>query len=238
MKKEAYPQDVLKWSSFKPASALNNQLIGILSDRGVPTKVFADFLKADLDEHIGVVNTFLDNPILLRQWIAERGRIYTIRCLGAEYIETSSGEETVLEAGSITFDEAGKPTMPHEVSVAMLEAGFLPTANKFLREKIKYVLAKACDNICDDESKLHISVAKSTTLMCIADELGILEEDQVSIRFGKPFPDEETGKIVPYISGDVLLARVRSSNSYALMTRIRHFFHLIFKNYMLWMNHD
>ena len=42
---------MLKWSSFKPASLLNNQLIGILSDRGVPTKVFADFLKADLDEN-------------------------------------------------------------------------------------------------------------------------------------------------------------------------------------------
>jgi hypothetical protein len=197
---------------------LNNQLIGILSDRGVPTQVFAEFLKADLDENIGVVNKYLDNPILLRDWIGDKGRIYNIRCLGAEYTETSSGEETVQEAGCITYDEAGKPTMPHEVCVAMLEAGFLPKENKFLREKLKYVLIKACDNICDDESKLHISIAKSTTMMCIADDLGVLEENQVSIRFGKPFLDEETGKIVPYIDGEVLVARVLSSYLNALTT--------------------
>lgn len=202
---------MLKWSTFKPAVSLNNQLIGILSDRGVPTQVFADFLEADLDENIGIVNKFMHNPVLLRDWIADKGRIYSIRCLGSEYTDSSSGEETTQEAGCITYDEAGKPTMPHEVCVAMLEAGFLPKENKFLREKLKYVLIKACNSICDDVSKLHISVAKSTTMMCIADELGILEEDQVSIRFGKPekpFLDPQTGRPIRCIAGDVLVARV------------------------------
>jgi hypothetical protein len=198
----------VKWSTFKPASLLNNQLIGILSDRGVPTQVFADLLKADLDENIGIVNKYLNNPILLRDWIADKGRIYNVRCLGAEYIETSSGEDAVQEPGCISYDGAGKPTMLHEVCVSMLEAGFIPKENRFLWEKIKWVLMKACDNICDDGSKLHISVAKSTTMICIVDELGVLEEDQVSIRFGRPFLDEETGKSIQYIDGEVLVARV------------------------------
>jgi hypothetical protein len=198
----------VKWSTFKPASSLNNQLIGILSDRGVPTRVFAELLKVDLDENIGVVNKFLDNPIFLRDWIADKGRIYNIRCLGSEYTETSSGEDAVQEPGCITYDEAGKPTMPHEVCVSMLEAGFIPKENMFLWNTLKHVLIKACDNICDDERKLHISVGKSTTLVCIADELDVLEENQVSIRFGNPFLDEETGKSVSYIDGEVLVARV------------------------------
>jgi hypothetical protein len=46
-------------------------------------------------------------------------------------------------------------------------------------------------------------------MTCIADDLGILEENEVSIRFGKPLLDEETGRIVPYIVGEVLVARVR-----------------------------
>lgn len=196
---------------------MNNQLIGILSDRGVPTQVFADLLKADLDENIGVVNKYLDNIILLRDWIADKGRIYNIRCLGAEYIETSSGEDAVQEPGCIGYDEAGKPTMLHEVCVSMLEAGFIPKENRFLWEKLKYVLINACDNICDDESKLHISVAKSTTMICIADELDVLEENQVSIRFGKPFLDEETGKSISYIDGEVLVARVMRFHINVLM---------------------
>lgn len=85
---------------------------------------------------------------------------------------------------------------------------FIPKENRFLWEKVKYVLIKACDNICDDESKLHISVAKSITMICIADELDVLEENQVSIRFGKPFLDEETGKSVSFLDGEVLVARV------------------------------
>jgi hypothetical protein len=55
---------------------------------------------------------------------------------------------------------------------------------------------------------MHIVVAKSTTMICIADDTGTLEEDEVSIRFGKPFMDEETGRFLNFIQGDVLVARV------------------------------
>jgi hypothetical protein len=133
------------------------------------------------------------------------GRIYQTRCSGTDYTDSTSGEETAQEPRCIVYTESGVPTMPHEVVITLLEAGFLPKSSRFLREKLKMVLTTACAKLKD---KMHINVAKSTTMICIADDLGILAEDEVSIRFGKPFVDEETGRYVHSITGDVLVARV------------------------------
>jgi len=158
-----------------------------------------------LQESLGVVNTYLDNPVLLREWISAIGNIYEVRCLGASYTETASGEELEQEPRCITYWSDKTPTMPHEVCISLLEAGFLPKTNQYLRNKFKVVLKKACEKM---SGKMHISVPKSTSLICIADDLGILEEDQVSIRFNKPFMDEQTGRYSSAVVGDVLVARV------------------------------
>ena len=161
---------------------------------------------------MGIINDYLDNPVLLRDWIARLGRIYDMRCHGSEYTD-SSGEDASQEPLSITYDQAGVPTMIYEVCVSLLEAGFLPKTSRFLREKMKQVLINACEKL---STKTHISVPKSATLICIADDLGILEENEVSIRFGKPFRDEETGRNKFYITGDVLVARVGEAIFYVL----------------------
>lgn len=176
---------------------------------GVPTKVFEDLLETDLQKTLGIVNSYLDKPILLRDWIAEIGNIYTIRCSGADFLDSQSGEKNTQEPQCIKYTPDGVPTMIHEACVTMLEAGFLPKTNKKLRDDLKQVLKSACNKICD---KMHISLAKSTSMMCIADDLGVLEENEVSIRFGKPFRDEETGRNRYYITGDVLVARVITSH--------------------------
>lgn len=181
-------------------------MIGILSHCGVPTEVFKKLLEQDLHASLGVVNEYLEKPIALRAWIANRGGIYSIRCSGAEeYNDSSTGETKSQEPRCITYNSAGVPTMKEEVCVSLLEAGFLPKTNRFLQHKLKLVLQKTCEKMSE---KMHISIAKSTTMICIADHLGVLEEDEVSIRFGKPFRDEETGRNRYYIQGDVLVARV------------------------------
>jgi hypothetical protein len=169
--------------------------------------VFKELLEQDLQKTLGIVNDYIDNPILLRQWIAEYGKIYSLRCAGADYTDSLSGEELTKEPYSITYGQDRCPTMSHEVCISLLEAGFLPRTSRFLREKLKSVLTKACDKIGE---KMHISIAKSTGMICIADDMGILEENEVSIRFGKPIRDEETGRNRYYVSGDVLVARVGS----------------------------
>jgi hypothetical protein len=184
---------------------MNNQLIGILWHCGVPTKAFELLLEKDLQETLGIVNEYLDKPILLRDWIAKFGSIYTLRCSGTSYIDSLSGEDSNQEARCISYTPDGVPTMIHEACITMLEAGFLPKTNRYLRDKLKQVLINACDKISD---KMRISITKSTTMMCIADDLGVLEENEVSIRFGEPLRDEETGRNRYYITGDVLVARV------------------------------
>ena len=199
-------------STCNSGSTVNNQFIGILSHCGVPGEVFQSLLEDDLQKILGIVNAYLDNPILLRDWVATAGRIYDIRCTGADCTDIS-GDEAVQEPRCITYNEAGVPTMTHEVCVSLLEAGFIPKCSRFLREKLKHVLIKACEKI-SEHNKMHISLANSTKMTCIADDLGILEENEVSIRFGKPLIDEETGRSVPYIDGEVLVARVRDLHQF------------------------
>ena len=191
-------------SSVRPGGNINNQFIGILSHCGVPTDVFAQLLEDYLEHTLGVVNTYLENPILLRHWVASIGNIYDIRCRGSDYGDSQAGED-VQEPNSINYNGVGIPTMLHEVCVSLLEAGFLPKTNHFLREKVHWILRTECKKLTD---KMHISVAKSANLVCIADDTGILEENQVSIRFNKPFLDEGTGRTSYCITGDVLVARV------------------------------
>jgi RNA dependent RNA polymerase len=168
--------------------------------------VFKSLLEKDLKKSLGVVNDYLDKPIALRDWVADLGGIYKIRCYEVEeYTDSGTGESKSKEPRCIAYNLAGVPTMKEEVCVEMLEAGFLPKTNRFLREKLKFVLTKACEKISE---KMHISISKSTSMICIADDLGVLEENEVSIRFGKPFRDEETGRNRYYIEGDVLVARV------------------------------
>jgi RNA dependent RNA polymerase len=169
--------------------------------------VFKNLLEKDLKESLGVVNECLDKPAALRDWVADLGGIYRIRCFGVdEYTDSGTGETKSKEPRCVAYSSAGVPTMKEEVCVEMLEAGFLPKTNRFLRDKLKFVLMKACEKISE---KMHISITKSTSMICIADDLGVLEENEVSIRFGKPFRDKETGRNRYYIEGDVLVARVK-----------------------------
>lgn len=119
-----------------------------------------------------------------------------------------SGEDATQEPKCITYDETDTPTMIHEACVTLLESGFLPKTNKILRRKLRDVLMKACDKLSE---KLHVTIVRSTSMMCIADDLGILEENEVSIRFSHPFFDEEKGVRKYYLEEDVLVARVCSS---------------------------
>jgi len=206
-----------------------------LSHCGVPAHVFKTLLEEELQTRFGVVNTYLDKPQLLRKWIASLGRIYEIRCSGTDYTASASGEDAVQEPNCITYDQRGAPTMLHEACVTLLESGFLPKSNVTLRNKLKDVLAKACDKLGE---KLHVSLARSTSMMCIADDLGILEENQVSIRFSKPFFDGETGIRKYYLDEDVLVARVRSPLTNMLTSRIRPCCRQISRNSVLSMHRD
>ena len=188
--------------------------------------MFKDLLERDLQAKLGVVNDYLDNPIALRDWIAQVGRVYAMRFWGAEdYTDTQTGDSARQEPRCIRYSPASAPTMLEEASILLLEAGFLPKTSRILRDKLKTVVMRACDKISE---KMHISIAKSTTMICIADDLGILEENEVSIRFGKPFRDEETGRNRYYIQGDVLVARVLPMFNLSYF-RIQHCCQLIFK---------
>lgn len=61
---------------------------------------------------------------------------------------------------------------------------------------------------CDDLLlKCHIRVPKSTSLFCIADPTGTLEEGEISLQFSKGFVDPTTKRRQDCVEGPVLVAR-------------------------------
>ena len=111
----------------------------------------------------------------------------------------------MMESPKRLYTKAGVPSTLHEVCISLLEAGFLARQSEYLRKKLQIVLDLKWKT---SKGKMLIPVQQSTRMLCIADELGVLGEDEVSIRFAKPFIDRTSGRNIYFLQGNVLIARV------------------------------
>lgn len=168
----------------------------------MPVKVFQDLLEEYLVKKVGIFIDHLDDAVFLRQWIHDVAGVYETRFREPK---TVAHVDEAKHPGSIACTRAGVPTSIHECSLWLLESGFLPRTSVPLYEKLEKVLELVTK---PNGTKLHIPVDKAATMMCIPDESGILEPNEVSIRFGNLFTEPDTGRPVPVITGDVLVARV------------------------------
>lgn len=71
-------------------------------------------------------------------------------------------------------------------------------------EQVRKFIDQHCDEL---KTKLHIKIPHSTTLLCVADPTGTLEEGEVSLRFSKGVLDPKTMRRNQVITGDILVAR-------------------------------
>ena len=170
------------------------------------TETFSELLEESVQELVTIVKAGLDDPIYLREWVADAGRVYDVRCSSKNY----TNDEDMKDSGQVTYTRAGCPSRLHEIALYLLEAGFSPKQNLFLRNKIEQVVKLVFKAI---DGKLHVPIINCTKMMCISDDFGVLNENEVSIRFGSPFVNEKTGRKTHFIEGDVLVARVTGNLS-------------------------
>ncbi|ROV99144.1 hypothetical protein VMCG_06683 [Cytospora schulzeri] len=104
--------------------------------------------------------------------------------------------------GRIPF-QGGLPQHDEEIISSMLDAGFHPTANKFLADLTFAMQRAKCEIL---KRKLNITVGRSANLFMVVDFLGVLEENEVHIGFSTAFEaDDEWNKTM--LQGEALVAR-------------------------------
>jgi hypothetical protein len=157
------------YSSPPTPNGLHISFIPILVDRGVPRKVIADLMSAQLEADRAKLLEMLDDPVMTYIWVCNNGRR--------------------KQAGIEPPRRTAVPDWLEERAKLMLESGFSPVKSPYLAKdlerliQIKQIL---------QESKLGVSLAKSTFLFGVADPVGILEPGEIQVRFSVPFDDEST----------------------------------------------
>jgi hypothetical protein len=177
--------EVVDYSIPLHTATLNKQFLSILDDRGVPRDVLKQMLLADNKIfHQGLFDV-VDNPLLLRDWIATnklslRG-LDEIRYLG------------------------GFPEAIDEQIILLLESGFSPRDTPILHERLQGFLKRNIDRYLN---KMQVRVPLSTSLFCIADPFGCLEPNEIHVGFSERWDDLENNFSENELNGvEVLVGR-------------------------------
>ncbi|KAL8858536.1 MAG: hypothetical protein Q9178_004830 [Gyalolechia marmorata] len=164
---------------------LNFQLMTILTECKVPSKVFCDLLEADLTAKVAELEAAMESGLAIRKWNQE------VNPVNSERI--SHGVEM----------QGGMPsTLPEKINW-FVEHGFEPHNCCRLKDLLYSAIAGYCVRL---ESRMNIGVAKSTYAYMIADPLAVLEEGEVHICFSTPFEHEMMLHDI-----DLLVARLPAS---------------------------
>ncbi|KAK5382464.1 hypothetical protein LTR20_005904 [Exophiala xenobiotica] len=179
--------EVLKWAGECKPGHLNIQLISILEDRGVPRNALQDALTTDTRAYseslTAAIGDTKDGRVLLL-WMHINGLLGPC--------------EAQRNLGSFPSDRRQQMRL-------LLEAGFNPSD---CAKIVKCAFKILSDYMEDYVERLWITQSCSTTVFCVPDPTGLLEEDEVCINFSKPITDPRTGMTEFSLNKiDVLVAR-------------------------------
>lgn len=171
-------------------AAFNLQFLPVIEDRAINKaqmrEAIGDLLKTNLRDELDGQKKALQSPLQFRQW----GH------------ENASHKHDRIIHGRVPF-QGGMPQEDEELMNCMLDAGFDPRQNKFLKEIIYAVQRRRCETL---SKKLNITVGRSAYFYMVIDFQGILEEDEVHLGFSTAFQaDDDWAKTM--VQGHVLVAR-------------------------------
>jgi hypothetical protein len=177
--------EVVDYSVPLHTAALNKQFLSILDDRGVPRDVLKQMLLADNKTfHQGLFDV-IDNPLLLRDWLAANKL-------------SSRGLDEIRYSG-------GLPEAVDEQIILLLESGFSPRNTPILHERLQGFLRRNIDRYLN---KMQVRVPLSTSLFCIADPFGCLEPNEIHVGFSERWNDLENDFSENELNGvEVLVGR-------------------------------
>lgn len=159
--------ELLKYSSNATEGHLNNQLINILDDRGVPRDVLDQFLIADMVNFPSTLAESMRAPEALRLWMKE-------------HFPRNPASKLI---GVFPADKA-------EQCNTLVEAGFEPRANPMILDCVNAIVDDFTTKYVE---KLRIKLPCSTTVFCAPDPTGLLRPGEVYLGFSQEKIDPRSG---------------------------------------------
>ena len=171
------------------SSYLNYQLLPILLDRGVPSGIFHQLLKEDLQVKIAEIEDAMTDPLSLRKWNQS----------------VNSGLSEKRPNGEIEI-QGSMPRSRADVVNLLVDVGFNPMTCWYLKDLVYKEVRNYALRL---KERMNIELGQSTSAYMIADPLGILDEDEVHLGFSSGFKDARSRFDQTMLHGmDVLVARL------------------------------
>ncbi|KAL0071656.1 hypothetical protein AAF712_001513 [Marasmius tenuissimus] len=129
------------------------------------------------------------------------------RCCSGKASEAGNKADSGIEESNGSRDpHSGLPKAWAEVAMEMLQSGFFPCENKYLADKIKYLLKNAVEKYIE---KCHIPLSEGHGFDCLVvpDPFGVLAPDEIYYRPSEGFVNPETMLTESVLTGEVLIGR-------------------------------
>ncbi|KAF3941041.1 hypothetical protein ABW19_dt0203098 [Dactylella cylindrospora] len=179
--------EVVDFAKPLKATRLNQQLISILANNGVPNEAFTEIVRDHIHRsRVEELVQNMDDIDSIKSWLQD-GKMRSCR--------QRFGDE-LSYSGSL-------PSIPEELVVSLLDAGFTPQNNSYLQTQLFKCLEERLEPLTKRSKYL---VPKSTSVKCVPDFTGKLKEGEVFLRFSTTLNDASLGE-GDALSGTVLLAR-------------------------------
>jgi RNA dependent RNA polymerase len=184
--------------------ALHLAFIPILTDRGVLDCQIKDLATTALDQERQDLLKAVADPVAFRSWMNEH----------------HGPSEERLRSQSLTW-QAGLPLKTLEKIVFLLESGFHPLILPHLGDLIIRVAKEYFSKVV---KSISVKVNRSTSIIGIADPLGVLEPGQIHLAFSEAFLDNVSGDRTSVVKGEVVVTRhpaLRRSDMQKVRTGVR-----------------
>ncbi|BGP08946.1 hypothetical protein JCM10049v2_004798 [Rhodotorula toruloides] len=223
---ESFTFELHSVPSGKTGSKLGKQMFEVLAHCGVPTNVFREMLKKQIDEIRRVLWDYPDLPTLLYH-VQRQCNILEDRTSKARITSNPGSLKRTNSDGPGAFDDdldqvdeqqeqdvtsfvqdarldptSGAPNTVAEVVVEMLQSGFDPRQNPHLADKLKRVE----ESLIRKQISFRIADDYSYTAFVVADHLGILDEGQFFFQLSER-PLDANGLQIGAVLGPALLTR-------------------------------
>ncbi|KAF8910164.1 RNA dependent RNA polymerase-domain-containing protein [Gymnopilus junonius] len=220
--------DLLGPSRPSPSIALTSQSIVNVFANGIPSQILVRLMEEGLEKEVGPLLDW-DRPhaaVFLWDAVNKCGNVTGSRTQrvatalnralglkgrdwGTEENETDTEDDdnqqdaaASANAGRNKF--SGSPASLNELTVEMIQAGFMPSMHQYLYEKIGYVVQNV---IKSSVEKFRIPIEESLGGYVVPDPLGVLEEGEIYYKFSRPRTDPKTGLLLHVLEGEVILGR-------------------------------
>lgn len=155
--------EVLAWSKVLKVAGMTKQLIAILHHGGVKKELLETRLRANTHGYYAELLKAKKDARLLRVWTRQH--------------ENCDREKGITMLGSFPNDRAEQINF-------LLESGFSPDDNDVIVSRIRSCLASYLDDYVD---RLNLRIDMSTTVWCVPDPYGILEDGEIQLNFSEPW---------------------------------------------------